>query len=138
MMPKCDFKCDKECGSQVCQNSELASAADIDTDDAEIVNLYLSNPLTEAIVFQGLEPFDSWEDLARLIDYYRLVVDTFEAERIKNYDLFQNIKISNEDQHKVDWEIKRRKDEIIELEHRTNDKIISKSRANKNRKIFQF
>ena len=72
MMPKCDFKCDKECGSQVCQNSELASAADIDIDDAEIVNLYLSNPLTEAIVFQGLEPFDSWEDLARLIDTFRI------------------------------------------------------------------
>ena len=57
------------------------------------------------------------QDLARLIDYYRLVVDTYETERIKNYDLFQTIKISNEDQHKVDWEIKRRKDEIVELEH---------------------
>ena len=57
------------------------------------------------------------QDLARLIDYYRLVVDTYETERIKNYDLFQSIKISNEDQHKVEWEIKRRKDEIIELEH---------------------
>ena len=61
--------------------------------------------------------YNKKQDLARLIDYYRLVVDTFETERIKNYDLFQNIKISNEDQHKVDWEIKRRKDEIIELEH---------------------
>ena len=57
------------------------------------------------------------QDLARLIDYYRLVVETFETERIKNYDLFQSIKISNEDQHRVDWEIKRRKDEIIELEN---------------------
>ena len=57
------------------------------------------------------------QDLAQLIDYYRLVVDTYETERIKNYDLFQSIKISNEDQHKEEWEIKRRKDEIIELEH---------------------
>ena len=57
------------------------------------------------------------QDLANLIDYFRLVIDSFETERINNYDLFQNIKISNEDQHKVDWEIKRRKDEIIELEH---------------------
>ena len=57
------------------------------------------------------------QDLARLIDYYRLVVETFETERIKNYDLFQSIKISNEDQHKLDWEIKRRKDEIMELEN---------------------
>ena len=63
------------------------------------------------------------QDLARLIDYYRLLSSTFETERIKNYDLFQNIKISNEDQHKVEWEIKRRKDEIVELEnalHETN------------------
>ena len=57
------------------------------------------------------------QDLARLIDYYRLIVETFETERIKNYDLFQSIKISNEDQHKLDWEIKRRKDEIMELEN---------------------
>ena len=56
------------------------------------------------------------QDLAQLIDYYRLVVDSYETERIKNYDLFQSIKISNEDQHNVDWEIKRRKDEILELE----------------------
>ena len=62
-------------------------------------------------------------DLARLIDYYRLLSETFGTERIKNYDLFQNIKISNEDQHKVEWELKRRKDEIVELEsalHETN------------------
>ena len=59
----------------------------------------------------------SKQDLARLIDYYRLVVETFETERIKNHDLFQSIKIPNEDQHKVEWEIKRRKDEIIELEN---------------------
>ena len=56
-------------------------------------------------------------DLANLLDYYRLVVDTFENERMRNYDLFQNIKISNEEQHNLDWEIKRRKDEILELEH---------------------
>ena len=61
------------------------------------------------------------QDLANLIDYFRLVIDSFETERINNYDLFQNIKISNEDQHKVDWEIKRRKDEIIELEHALYD-----------------
>ena len=72
MMPICrNFKCDKECGRQVCQNSELASAPLIALDDIEIIKMYLKNPLTEAIVFQGLEPFDSWEDLARLIDTFR-------------------------------------------------------------------
>ena len=65
------------------------------------------------------------QDLARLIDYYRLVVETFETERIKNHDLFQSIKIPNEDQHKVEWEIKRRKDEIIELENALHEANIA-------------
>ena len=73
-------------------------------------------PQKNQISPQPVSPPPRREDLARLIDYYRLVVETFETERIKNYDLFQSIKISNEDQHKLDWEIKRRKDEIIELE----------------------
>ena len=64
---------------------------------------------------------DNRRDLARLIDYYRLVVDSFENERLKNYDLFQKVKISNEDIHKVDWEIKRRKDELMELEQALNE-----------------
>ena len=65
------------------------------------------------------------QDLARLIDYYRLVVETFETERIKNHDLFQAIKIPTEDQHKVEWEIKRRKDEIIELKNALHDSNIA-------------
>ena len=28
--PYCTFKCDKECGRQVCQNSDLASAPNIE------------------------------------------------------------------------------------------------------------
>ena len=72
MMPNCDFKCDRDCGRQVCQNTELASAPLIELDDIDIIDKYLENPLTEAIVFQGLEPFDSWEDLARLIDCFRI------------------------------------------------------------------
>ena len=34
---KCDFKCDKECGKAVCQNSHLATAPNIDIDDEELV-----------------------------------------------------------------------------------------------------
>ena len=72
MMPKCDFKCDKECGRQVCQNSGLASAPLIEVDNTKIVEVYWRNLLTEAIIFQGLEPFDSWEDLIELIDEFRI------------------------------------------------------------------
>ena len=76
------------------------------------------------------------QDLARLIDYYRLVVETFETERIKNYELLQNIKISNEDQHKVDWEIKRRKDEIIELENALHE--INMALNNERKKAIHY
>ena len=57
--PYCTFKCDKECGRQVCQNSDLASAPNIDINDVKLIERYLANPITEAIVMQGLEPFDS-------------------------------------------------------------------------------
>lgn len=65
--PYCSFKCDKECGKPVCQNSVLANEPVIEIDAKKIVERYLQNPITEAIVFQGLEPFDSCEDMYDLI-----------------------------------------------------------------------
>ena len=65
--PYCSFKCDKECGKPVCQNSALANEPVIEIDAKNIVERYLQNPITEAIVFQGLEPFDSCEDMYDLI-----------------------------------------------------------------------
>ena len=70
-MPYCSFKCDKECGKSVCQNSELASASDISIKCSSIVERYINNDITKAIVFQGLEPFDSWEDLLICINTFR-------------------------------------------------------------------
>lgn len=58
-----NFKCDKECGQQVCQNSALATAPNIEVDVDAIIQRYLDNPITEAIVCQGLEPFDTLGDL---------------------------------------------------------------------------
>ena len=69
--PKCSFKCDKECGKQVCQNSILASAPDIVIDTEQIVQRYINNPITKAIIMQGLEPFDSWDDLLICINSLR-------------------------------------------------------------------
>ena len=73
--PTCSFKCDKECGSQVCQNSELAKSPNIEISYDNIVNKYLQNNLTEAIVFGGLEPFDSLKDLYLLVNAFRLYTD---------------------------------------------------------------
>lgn len=73
IFPHCTFKCDKECGQQVCQNSTLDNEPIIDISLEKIVLRYLENPLTHAIVCGGLEPFDSWEqlyDLCETIRYY--------------------------------------------------------------------
>ena len=71
IFPKCSFKCDKECGLAVCQNSQLAKEAEIEISEDEIVKRYLENPLTHAFVFGGLEPFDSFEDLKVLLECIR-------------------------------------------------------------------
>ena len=66
-MPNCSFKCDKECGRAVCQNSSLAQATPIYITAHDIAERYLNNPITQAIVISGLEPFDSPEDLCNLV-----------------------------------------------------------------------
>ena len=70
-MPKCSFKCDKECGEPVCQNSELATAPEIEIDDDEIITRYLQNPITESIVIGGLEPFDTFNEIYSFIMDFR-------------------------------------------------------------------
>ena len=69
--PSCTFKCERECGQKMCQNSTLATAPDIEVSVENIVNRYLQNPITKAIIFGGLEPMDSWSDMVSLIDEFR-------------------------------------------------------------------
>ena len=69
--PRCTFKCNKEAGEIVCQNYQLIKEKQIDISYEEIVKLYLDNPLTSAIVFGGLEPFDSFIDMNNLITEFR-------------------------------------------------------------------
>lgn len=69
--PSCSFKCERECGKKMCQNSALATVPDIHANTYDIVNRYLTNPITKAIIMAGLEPFDSWEDLKALISRFR-------------------------------------------------------------------
>lgn len=64
---KCSFKCDREAGCSICQNSRLAQEEDIDISIIEIISRYVKNPITKAIVMSGLEPFDSPLDLFALI-----------------------------------------------------------------------
>ena len=73
--PYCNFKCDREAGCCICQNSQLAREPEIDISPIEIVSRYVKNPITKAIVFSGLEPFDSWKDLCDLIKEFRKFTD---------------------------------------------------------------
>ena len=72
MFPHCNgFKC----GAEYCQNSPLSKAEDIEIDISNIVIRYLNNPITESVVMQGLEPFDSWDDLIEFVKQLRESTD---------------------------------------------------------------
>ena len=71
MFPYCTFKC----GTEYCQNSPLAKTENIELDISDIVIRYLNNPITESVVMQGLEPFDSWNDLIEFVKQLRESTD---------------------------------------------------------------
>lgn len=91
IFPYCTFKCDKECGQPVCQNSALAHEPIIEVNAVELINRYLNNSLTHAVVCGGLEPFDSKDDLYSFISLFRgfskdvIVIYTgYTEEELKN------------------------------------------------------
>lgn len=67
IFPYCTFKCEKEFGECCCQNSALSKCPSIEISAESIVDRYMSNPMTSAIVCGGLEPMDSFGDLYNLI-----------------------------------------------------------------------
>ena len=70
--PNCTFKCEKDCGKRVCQNGTLTSAQSITVNEHDIIERYINNSITSAIVLGGLEPFDSFPELANFIRTFRL------------------------------------------------------------------
>lgn len=78
--PYCSFKCDKECGRAVCQNSPLANEPNIEIEHNKIINRFFENDISEAIVFQGLEPLDSFKDVLKLLAI--LYLPAFAAKQI--------------------------------------------------------
>lgn len=65
----CGGKCCIEAGIplSVCQNDGWRSGAPIVLSNRELCQRYLNNPLTKAIVFGGLEPFEQFKELERFI-----------------------------------------------------------------------
>lgn len=72
VFPYCSFKCDKEAGIQVCQNSKLAKEPIIEMSEDRIIQMYKHNPLLHGIVCGGLEPFDSMSELSNFLYLFRL------------------------------------------------------------------
>ena len=71
-MPYCNMKCNIECGHQVCHNTHLTTARILDISEDILIRRYIHNLLTDAIIFQGLEPFDSFEDMLSFIHTFRI------------------------------------------------------------------
>ena len=69
--PQCSMKCNTKCGKIVCQNYKLLEESDIEISKENLIERYLNNPITHAIVFGGLEPFDTEMDLVSFIDCLR-------------------------------------------------------------------
>ena len=89
--PNCSLKCDKLNGCSICQNSSLINAPNIEIRMFEVVDRYLNNRITKAIVCGGLEPFDSWTELKYLVESIRMwtnddivIYTVYEEDEIKN------------------------------------------------------
>lgn len=65
--PYCTFKC----GREFCQNSAIVEESNIEISEKRICEMYINNPITEAVVFQGMEPFDSPDELLELVKALR-------------------------------------------------------------------
>jgi pyruvate-formate lyase-activating enzyme len=68
----CDWKCCKEQNLDIaiCQNSQIASQPNIYVEANNLVQRYISNPITSAIVISGLEPFYTYQ---QLFDFIKLL-----------------------------------------------------------------
>lgn len=70
---KCDWKCCNEVGvdNSMCQNSAIALQKDVEVSVDEIFRRYISNPITRAIVFGGLEPMLQFDEIFAVIKWIR-------------------------------------------------------------------
>lgn len=72
-LPFCSGKCYKELGldCSICQNDALRNLPIVNFENDKLIERYLQNPLTNAFVFGGLEPLDSFDELVDFISLLR-------------------------------------------------------------------
>ena len=69
----CDWKCCREGGfdKSICQNQPIAKVPDQEIGNETLIKAYLANPISEAIVIAGLEPFTHFDDMLKFIKDFR-------------------------------------------------------------------
>ena len=67
----CGCTCTWKCGKELCQNSKLAKTPTKEVSIQKIVDDYMKNSLTSAIVFAGLEWLDQFLELLECIEAFR-------------------------------------------------------------------
>lgn len=72
-MPICCGKCYKEANKDksMCHNEHLDNLKTLEVSNKYIIDRYVKNPLSKAIIFGGKEPFDSFEDVISFIEEFR-------------------------------------------------------------------
>lgn len=71
----CDWKCFKDEGKNLCQNIGLTESKILCLDIDEVVQRYLNNPITGAVVFGGLEPLFQFNEVLEFIECLRRFSD---------------------------------------------------------------
>lgn len=69
----CDFKCcvESDLDIGVCQNAPLVQTENREISDATIYQHYIGNPITQAVVIGGMEPFLQFGEVYSLIKLFR-------------------------------------------------------------------
>ena len=69
----CDWKCCNEAGisSDICQNHELVNTVTKEIDIEFLIQSYIHNEVTKAVVIGGLEPFMQFEEIYDFIKLLR-------------------------------------------------------------------
>lgn len=77
----------------MCQNGALANSPDIEITIEKLVDRYLSNPISNAIVFGGLEPF---EDIDNVVKFINLIRSKGNTDDIVIYTGYTEEEIANQ------------------------------------------
>ena len=76
-VPKCTTKCWERLNLSptICQNHQLHKEPNLDISNKDIIDRYINNPLTSAIVLGGMDSWDSLDEIIEFIKEFRELSD---------------------------------------------------------------